>query len=158
MLSGGLAQLGWAQLAAAFTHEMGVGDLPGSYAYDGHRLKKWNVSQTPYGVQWVQGDVITIALDMNEHTVTFCRNGVSMGVAFGDLPAGADVAFFPAVSLSAGESVRFNFGAQPLRFPLEGYQVSQETQHCPEMADSFFFFCSSLLSWPIWSAVPFAAV
>lgn len=34
---------------------------------------------------------------------------------------GPGVAYFPAISLSFKESVAFNFGSRPLRYPVEGY-------------------------------------
>lgn len=47
--SSGIMQLGWATIRCPFTHEHGVGDAQDSYAYDGHRVRKWNVSCHPYG-------------------------------------------------------------------------------------------------------------
>ena len=47
--SSGIMQLGWATFRCPFTHEHGVGDAQDSYAYDGHRVRKWNVSCHPYG-------------------------------------------------------------------------------------------------------------
>jgi hypothetical protein len=41
--------VGWATIRCPFTHEHGVGDAQDSYAYDGHRVRKWNVSCHPYG-------------------------------------------------------------------------------------------------------------
>jgi Kip1 ubiquitination-promoting complex protein 1 len=64
-----------------------VGDAQDSYAFDGHRVRKWNVSPTPYGQQWVPGDVITCCIDLTGDevgggTVSYLRNGTHMGVAF----------------------------------------------------------------------------
>jgi len=43
-------QLGWATAAASFTNEEGVGDWPDTYAFDGRRVRKWNVtSAAPRG-------------------------------------------------------------------------------------------------------------
>jgi hypothetical protein len=62
----------WATLACPFTDVEGVGDAPDSYAYDGKRVKKWNVSCDPYGQPWMPGDVIGCCLDMevNKPTTT----------------------------------------------------------------------------------------
>lgn len=53
------------------------------------------------------------------------RNGVSLGTAFENLSRGLGMAYFPAISLSFKESVAFNFGSRPLRYPsrkvLMGY-------------------------------------
>jgi hypothetical protein len=32
-----------------FWLQEGVGDTTDSYAYDGHRVRKWNLSASPYG-------------------------------------------------------------------------------------------------------------
>ncbi|XP_015779754.1 PREDICTED: E3 ubiquitin-protein ligase RNF123-like [Acropora digitifera] len=47
--SKGIMQLGWATLQCKFTNEEGVGDTPDSFAYDGHRVRKWNVMTGKYG-------------------------------------------------------------------------------------------------------------
>ncbi|KAJ8302029.1 hypothetical protein KUTeg_021016, partial [Tegillarca granosa] len=72
--SKGVMQLGWCTINCKFSVEEGVGDTPDSYAYDGSRLRKWN--------SWLTGDVISCALDCDNGTVTFYRNGKSMGQAF----------------------------------------------------------------------------
>jgi Kip1 ubiquitination-promoting complex protein 1 len=78
----GIQQLGWAPIDCPFTNEEGVGDSPDSYAYDGKRIKKWNVSCANYGQPWTPGDVIGSCLDLDQGTLTFYRNGTSLGVAF----------------------------------------------------------------------------
>ncbi|MEQ2315117.1 hypothetical protein AMECASPLE_018922 [Ameca splendens] len=47
--SQGLMQIGWCTLSCRFNQEEGVGDTPDSYAYDGNRVRKWNVTTTNYG-------------------------------------------------------------------------------------------------------------
>lgn len=46
------------------------------------------------------------------------RNGISLGTAFDNITRGVGMAYFPAISLSFKESVAFNFGSRPLRYPL----------------------------------------
>ncbi|KAF3690374.1 E3 ubiquitin-protein ligase RNF123 [Channa argus] len=96
----------------------GVGDTPDSYAYDGNRVRKWNVTTTNYGKSWAAGDIVSCLIDLDEGTITFCLNGQSLGVAFTNIKMGPGVAYFPAISLSFKESVAFNFGSRPLRYPL----------------------------------------
>ena len=104
VLTSGIQQLGWATGDCPFTSEEGVGDAPDSYAYDGKRVKKWNVSCESYGQPWVAGDVIGCCLDMERGEITFYRNGESMGVAFSNVKQqGAGAAYYPALSLSHGE-------------------------------------------------------
>ena len=51
---------------------------------------------------------------------------MNMGVAYTDVPRGAGIAYFPAVSLSYCESCHLNFGATPFLYPL----VSTYIQDC----------------------------
>jgi hypothetical protein len=129
--SDGIMQLGWCTLSSKFTSEEGVGDSPNSFAYDGKRQRRWNVSQQPYGERWTAGDIIGCCLDMDSQTMTFFRNGVSLGIAFTGVGysrshrTATGVAYFPGASLSYGESCQFNFGARPFIYPVEGYAPLQ---------------------------------
>ena len=64
--SKGVMQVGWCTLDCKFSGEEGVGDTPTSYAYDGNRLRKWNVSMSKYGEPWLTGDVISCAIDCDQ--------------------------------------------------------------------------------------------
>ncbi|XP_061187656.1 E3 ubiquitin-protein ligase RNF123-like isoform X3 [Saccostrea echinata] len=123
--SKGVMQLGWCTIKCKFSYEEGVGDTQDSYSYDGSRLRKWNIRTQKYGEAWLAGDVITCALDCDNRTMTFYRNGKSMGEAFTNIKTGSGYAYFPAVSLSRNEHLRANFGATPLRYPIEGYEPLQ---------------------------------
>uniref|UniRef100_A0A3B4YJC1 E3 ubiquitin-protein ligase RNF123 n=1 Tax=Seriola lalandi dorsalis TaxID=1841481 RepID=A0A3B4YJC1_SERLL len=116
--SQGLMQIGWCTLNCRFNQEEGVGDTPDSYAYDGNRVRKWNVTTTNYGKSWAAGDIVSCLIDLDEGTITFCLNGQSLGTAFTNIKTGPGVAYFPAISLSFKESVAFNFGSRPLRYPF----------------------------------------
>ncbi|NWR79291.1 RN123 ligase, partial [Centropus unirufus] len=125
------ARSGLSLLCHALVQE-GVGDTPDSYAYDGNRVRKWNVTTTNYGKSWAAGDIVSCLIDLDEGTIAFCLNGISLGTAFDNITRGAGMAYFPAISLSFKESVAFNFGSRPLRYPLvEGYRPLQD----PPVAD-----------------------
>ncbi|KAK2534368.1 Rnf123 [Columba guinea] len=125
--SQGLMQIGWCTLNCRFNQEEGVGDTPDSYAYDGNRVRKWNVTTTNYGKSWAAGDIVSCLIDLDEGTIAFCLNGISLGTAFDNITRGVGMAYFPAISLSFKESVAFNFGSRPLRYPLvEGYRPLQD--------------------------------
>uniref|UniRef100_G3WZ84 E3 ubiquitin-protein ligase RNF123 n=1 Tax=Sarcophilus harrisii TaxID=9305 RepID=G3WZ84_SARHA len=124
--SQGLMQIGWCTLNCRFNQEEGVGDTPDSYAYDGNRVRKWNVTTTNYGKSWAAGDIVSCLIDLDEGTIAFCLNGVSLGTAFDNITRGSGMAYFPAISLSFKESVAFNFGSRPLRYPIEGYRPLQD--------------------------------
>ena len=78
-----------------------------SYFRDGN--KYFNSSGTSYGASFTSGDVIGIALDMDNNQITFYKNNAGQGVAFTSLP---DVDIFPGISTSNGISVTniANFG------------------------------------------------
>nr|XP_033782410.1 E3 ubiquitin-protein ligase RNF123 [Geotrypetes seraphini]XP_033782411.1 E3 ubiquitin-protein ligase RNF123 [Geotrypetes seraphini]XP_033782413.1 E3 ubiquitin-protein ligase RNF123 [Geotrypetes seraphini]XP_033782414.1 E3 ubiquitin-protein ligase RNF123 [Geotrypetes seraphini] len=124
--SQGLMQIGWCTLNCRFNQEEGVGDTPDSYAYDGNRVRKWNVTTTNYGKSWAAGDIVSCLIDLDEGNISFCLNGVSLGTAFSNIVMGPGMAYFPAISLSFKESVAFNFGSRPLRYPMEGYCPLQD--------------------------------
>jgi len=119
----GVMQIGWMTPNTIFTSEDGIGDSRDSFAFDGKRVRKWNVSSVHYGERWTAGDVITCGIDLEEKKVEFWRNGTFMGVAFACIPVGSNVEYRPGVSLSYGEAVELNFGSRPLRYPVEGYST-----------------------------------
>ncbi|KAG8179811.1 hypothetical protein JTE90_025978 [Oedothorax gibbosus] len=123
--SKGVMQIGWATLNCKFSQEKGVGDTPHSYAYDGHRVRKWNVSTYKYGESWLTGDVIGCAIDLDKGFIGFYRNGEYLGDAFDKVQIGPNLAYFPAVSLAYNENLVANFGSTPLRYPIVGYSPLQ---------------------------------
>ena len=124
--SQGMMQTGWCTINCKFFHEEGVGDTVDSYAFDGNRVRKWNKTTQRYGEAWSTGDIISCAIDCDEGTITFYRNGNSMGKAFSNINRGPGYVYFPAVSLAASENLRANFGATPLRYPIDGYRPLQD--------------------------------
>lgn len=102
LLSDGLMQIGWCGINTSFTNENGVGDSPSSYAYDGYRVKKWNLDSSNYGERWSVGDVIGSLINLHTREIIFWRNTECLGVAFKDVEVGPNKCYFPAVSLQAG--------------------------------------------------------
>ncbi|KAJ1109166.1 hypothetical protein NDU88_006530 [Pleurodeles waltl] len=86
--SQGLMQIGWCTVNCRFNQEEGVGDTPDSYAYDGNRVRKWNVTTTNYGKSWAAGDIVSCLIDLDEGNISFCLNGVCLGTAFSDISRG----------------------------------------------------------------------
>jgi len=129
--TGGIQQIGWAPLECPFTNEEGVGDSPDSFAYDGKRIKKWNVTNQTYGQPWMIGDVIGCCIDLDKGEISFYRNGQSLGVAFSNVRFGENavgLAYFPAISLSFGEKCYLNFGSRPFEYPVENFMPLQNVQ------------------------------
>lgn len=50
-----------------------VGDTVNSYAYDGNRVRKWNVSTHKYGEVWRIGDIIGCTIDLDSGVLEFYR-------------------------------------------------------------------------------------
>lgn len=67
--------------------------------------------------------MIGSCIDLDAGSITYYRNGVSMGVAFTELKKG--MGYFPALSLSYGEKCLLNFGRRPFEHPVEGYSPLQ---------------------------------
>ena len=100
--------LGIAKSAATLGNYVGSDASGWCYQnYDGNKFN--NGSGSSYGATWIAGDVIGVALDADNGTLVFYKNGVSQGTAFTGLTSGP---YFPAVSLYTGSSVSgsFNFG------------------------------------------------
>ncbi|CAB3229651.1 unnamed protein product [Arctia plantaginis] len=128
----GIMQVGWCTAPCVFSMDTGVGDTAHSYAYDGGRVRKWNVATSPYGQAWLPGDVIGTCIDLDKGTLEFFRNGLSLGVAFDNVTHGAGLAYFPAVSLAMQEHLYANFGHVPFVFPVDNFMPLQAapTREC----------------------------
>ena len=133
--SSGILQIGWTPPNARFTLEEGVGDSTHSYAYDGKRQRKWNVTAAPYGDRWTAGDYITCGIDMDAGTISYWRNGKYLGIAFQNIrrrmPNGA---YLAGISLSYAERCEVNFGERPFAYPQEGYSPLQAPPVLGELA------------------------
>jgi hypothetical protein len=116
----GIMQLGWVTPVTLYTPEDGVGDSKDSFAYDGKRVRKWNVASIHYGDQWTAGDVISCGVDFENGNIEYWRNGTYLGIAYSPSSL-KEWSYFPAVSLSYGEGCEINFGAIPFTYPAPGY-------------------------------------
>ncbi|CAM9355733.1 unnamed protein product [Pylaiella littoralis] len=132
LLTAGLMQIGWADhtfVPGGPESGDGIGDVPGSWAYDGVRQQRWNEGSSEYGEAWKVGDVVGCLLEINgaaqTASMSFTLNGKDMGVAFDGVklaPARkatdkvaleGEPGFFPALSLEEGEAVTVNLGQAP---------------------------------------------
>uniref|UniRef100_W5K9D2 RING-type E3 ubiquitin transferase n=1 Tax=Astyanax mexicanus TaxID=7994 RepID=W5K9D2_ASTMX len=113
--SQGLMQIGWCTLNCRFNQEEGVGDTPDSYAYDGNRVRKWNVTTTNYGKEeklverdissWqLQGEptvLVTLAHVFNYFAPLMCKvylvEDVLMNFLLGILEGGGSVDEHPLI-------------------------------------------------------------
>jgi hypothetical protein len=110
---------------------LGVGrtvGIPGqssaSYIYRNNGLKMNNNITSSYGDTWVSGDVIGVALDLQNLSITFYRNGSSQGVAFSGMSAGL---YSPEVGELGGgaySTANLNFGQRPFAHAApEGFKA-----------------------------------
>jgi hypothetical protein len=123
LVSNKLCQIGWCQLYTTFNTHNGVGDDKTSYAYDGYRITLWHDGPKKYGELWDTGDVIGVAIDLDNKRIEFFKNGKSLGIALENIPADENIAYFPGISLSNDEKVIFNFGKSPLAYAYSGYEA-----------------------------------
>jgi hypothetical protein len=103
------------------TKPFGDSEYPGytatSWGYRGSDGQKWNnTSGASYGASYANGDVIGVAFDADNGTLTFYKNGSSQGTAFSSLTSGP---YFPAIgdqSSSQTFSAATNFGQRPFAY------------------------------------------
>jgi hypothetical protein len=92
-----------------------------SYGYGtGTTAYKWNAgTNTAYGSNWTNGDVISVAFDADAGTITFYKNNVSQGTAF----TGISGTFYPAFGFQSGSAYAVNFGQRPFTYtPPTGFK------------------------------------
>ena len=56
------------------------------------------------------------------------RNGHFLGVAFDNVQYGPGLAYFPAASLSYGESCHMNFGSAPFKYPFDKQRKTKQNK------------------------------
>jgi hypothetical protein len=102
-----------------------------SYSYysdaNGTAIKYNNGSFSSYGTSFVQGDVIGVAFDADNGTLTFYRNGSSLGQAFSGLTAGP---YFPMVGNFNTDSAA-NFGQRPFAYTAPSGFKALNTANLP---------------------------
>ena len=97
-----------------------------SYGSDGN--KNNNGVGTAYGATYTNGDVIAVAFDADNGTLTFYKNNTSQGTAYSSLTSGP---YFPATSVSSAANCSINFGQRPFAYtPPSGF-VALNTFNLP---------------------------
>jgi hypothetical protein len=90
-----------------------------SYGYDGARVLKWNEYSRSYGERWFIGDIIGVALNLDDCYIEFFKNGRSLSKAF-DIPADSRKnLWFPSMSLAKNEKLGL---MKKCNFCPEGYK------------------------------------
>ncbi|KAH1010252.1 RING finger and SPRY domain-containing protein 1 [Dendroctonus ponderosae] len=120
IITPGVMQIGWATKNSNFlNHEgYGIGDDRFSLSYDGCRRLIWyNAKSDPQKLpRWQPGDTLGCLLDLNNHQIVFSVNGVSLPPSV-HVFSMAKSGFFAAASFMSFQQCRFNFGAEPFKYP-----------------------------------------
>ncbi|MEK4074087.1 MULTISPECIES: SPRY domain-containing protein [Paenibacillus] len=89
------------------------------YGANGYKLPAY----VTYGLSSVAGDVIGIALDIDSGTISFYKNGVSMGASHTDLKQLGEVFATFSSYITDTKTMTFNFGASPFLYAVpSGFQ------------------------------------
>lgn len=112
MVTGGMAQIGWAALIAEnpFTPNDdlgdGVGDDSASYAVDGSRQRKYHAGkEEEYPLKWTAGDRLGCWVNPPKGTISFTINGVHCGEAF---HYDRELVLVPAFSCNKGQIIKLH--------------------------------------------------
>mmetsp|Transcript_33163 Transcript_33163/g.53318 ORF Transcript_33163/g.53318 Transcript_33163/m.53318 type:complete len:5108 (-) Transcript_33163:115-15438(-) len=122
----GVAQIGWADEAfqGSDNEATGTGDDEHSWAYDGHRQKKWNNGCHNWGKRWNDGKVVGCAADIDNRSLSFSLEGSwasPMGRAFTNINITGGL--FPALTGERNFKCQVNFGQKPFKFqPPSGHR------------------------------------
>ena len=114
--------------------DAGTPTSAGAYFYSSYNGNKWlNDTDSSYGDSYAASDTIGVALDLDNTTLTFFKNGVSQGDATTSLPSET---FFPYVgdnANNASQTVLANWGQKPFKFPPpDGFQPLNTANTRPE--------------------------
>ena len=107
-------------LQSTISASQGPGDCPNGYFYINDGRKVNNSSPSSYGATYTDGDVIGVALDLDNNTIEFFKNGTSQGDAYTSMNAGT---YFPAVgdyNNSGTASFTANFGQRAFAYQNPG--------------------------------------
>jgi len=96
-----------------------VGSSSDSWGYISNSGQKFTGGAgSAYGPTTTTGDVIGVAMDADSKTLTFYKNGVSMGTAFTGMPS---IAYLPMFATIA-DVLNVNFGQRPFAYaPPSGF-------------------------------------
>ena len=117
--------VGIAKQSASLADGQAVGSDAFGWGYSQYIGQKYtNGTLSSYGAGWTSGDIIGIAFDVDNGTITFYKNGTTQGVAFTGLTSGP---YFPAVSVYHPDQLVANFGQRAFAYPLSGFKALCDT-------------------------------
>jgi len=111
----GSPHVGIAKQDASLANGQFVGASANSWGYSNYIGNKFNNGVgTSYGASWTVGDVMGVAFDADNGTLTFYKNGTSQGTAFTGLTSGP---YFPAASCYYTNDIyQANFGQRAFAY------------------------------------------
>jgi hypothetical protein len=136
---------------------MGIGRVPwdptsdqsarsGMYAYqqDGNKFKLGTASS--YGSSWTNGDIVGVAVDMDNTTISFYKNGTSQGNAFTDIDTAYDYVPMSWANDPNRNVWVYNFGQRAFAYtPPTGYKaLNTANLPAPDIADGSQYFDTKL--------------
>jgi hypothetical protein len=124
---GGAAYIGIGKATASLTVNIGGTDTFG-YVNDGTKQSN-NTSAVSYGASYTTGDVIGVAFDADNGTLTFYKNGTSQGQAYSGLTSGP---YFMMVTGYNGTTWAANFGARAFSYTAPSGFKALCTTNLPE--------------------------
>ncbi|CAE7817129.1 DDX1 [Symbiodinium sp. CCMP2456] len=124
----GLVRIGW---SAGFAKlEIGIDDK--SFGFGSTGKKSWNRKFEDYGEAFEEGDIIGCLLDREKQTISFCKNGRDLGVAYKLPPDMQRIGLKPHIC-GKGFMAAARFDG-PMEYPVEGYTPVGEIDptHTPQ--------------------------
>ena len=108
------------------------GSTSDSYGYFGDGQSLNNGSGATYASSYTSGDIIGVALDLDNGTLRFYKNGIDQGIAFSNIFG----EYRPAIRsgrTDTASTVNVNFGQKPFKFsPPDGFQPLSLSNVQPE--------------------------
>ena len=126
--AGNQSLLGIATAAAAISGNYASSGVYGweYYSNNGNKFNSGSVGS--YGSSYTLNDVIGVAFDADNGTLTFYKNGTSQGTAFTGLTSGP---YFPSISLYSTSLVSVNWGSRPFAYAAPSGFKSLNTANLP---------------------------
>jgi hypothetical protein len=84
----------------------------GYWGVNGQKAANGGAGQS-YGATYTSGDIIGVAFDADNWSITFYKNGTSQGTAFTSITSST---YFPATSVNAAGTGSLNTGARPFAY------------------------------------------
>ena len=120
-----------------------IGGHSTSYGYVNNGQKYNNNSGSSYGASFTTNDVIGLALDLDNGTLTFYKNGSTQGTAYSSLPSGT---YFMGISGTGNATAVCNFGQREFSnaAPSNHKCLTTTSLPTPGVADGSDYFDAKL--------------